>query len=71
MAEPKELERLLSAARLWINTLCDVADIDPDETHFRVKVKNADGLTTREVNKSLTETLREIDAAIGKGTPDA
>lgn len=60
-----DTERLLSAARLWLVTICELADIDPDETTMRVKAIGKDG--ERIINtKTLSETLAEIDGVIGE-----
>lgn len=64
MSKPDEIERLLSAARLWLVTICELAEIDPDETTMRVRAVGKDGEKIVST-KTLSETIAEIDGVLG------
>lgn len=64
-----ETDRLLSAARLWLVTICELADIDPDETTMRVRAVGKDGEKIV-ATKTLSETIAEIDAELGDTLDD-
>jgi len=59
---PTKADQLLGSLRLWIDVLCEAADIDPEETIMTATVRSKDGEPQREVKKALSETLAEVDA---------
>lgn len=58
-----QLLSALKAAHLWLNTLVDQIDIDPEDTAYTATIVSPDG--KREAAKrTLAESLAQIDAAI-------
>lgn len=71
VAEITELRRLLDGARLWLNAICEGADIDPEQTVLKVRAIKKDSSGEREIaEKALSETLAEIDSALGTEAPE-